>query len=208
MPPPTLSRTFVCEDAINEIIVIKAINIVFFIVSDGFDYLCRETADHGAGRNVFIDHRACCDNGTFTDGDTLKDGDISSDPHLVADFHRSGDHIGASVGVHYVIESGNHAVVPNKDIIANSDSALILEFASGIDEHPFADSDVLSAVGIEWREKPETLMDFSARQLRHQGYDLIVGVIGIVNLHGYADGLLTQFVHFGMDRASAGNNLA
>ena len=178
------------------------------MVSDGFDYLCRETADHGAGRDVFIDHRTCRNDSPFTNGYALKDGDIGSDPHLVAYLHRSGNHIGASVGVHYVIESGDHAVVPHEYIIANGDSALILKFATGIDEHPFAYTDVFPTVGIEWREEPETLMDFGARQLLHQGYDFVMVMIGVVYLHRDAYCLLTQLVHFDMDGASAGNNLA
>ena len=178
------------------------------MVSDGFDYLCRETADHGAGRDVFIDHRTCRDDSPFANGYALKDGDISSDPHLVADLHRSGYHIGTSVGIHYVIESGNHAVVPDKDIITDGDTALVLEFATRIDENTFAYTDVFPTVGIEWGEQPETLMDFSARQLRHQGHDFVMVMIGVVYLHGYADCLLTQLVHFGMDGTSAGNYLA
>ena len=177
------------------------------MTSDVFDYLCGEAADDGAGRDVFIDHRTGRDDCALADGDALKDSDVSSDPYLIADFHRGGHHIGASVRVHYVVEGGYHAVMADEHVIANGDSALVLKFAAGIDEHPFADADVLAAVSIKRREKPETLMDFTAGQLRHQGDDFGMVMIGVVNLHGDSDSLLTELVHLGMDGTSAGDNL-
>ena len=122
------------------------------MLSNGFDYLCRKSANHGAGWNVFVDHRTCRYDSTFTYGYTLKDGNVGTDPHFVANLHGSGNHIGATVGIHYMVECGYHAVVTHQHIIAYGDSALILEFATGIDENTFADSDILSTVGIEWGE--------------------------------------------------------
>ncbi len=50
----------------------------------------------------------------------------------------------------------------NKNIIINENTSLILEFTSLIDELPFADMYVISAICIERGKESETVMYLSA----------------------------------------------
>ena len=58
-------------------------------------------------------------------------------------------------GFQVVVQSRENYVVADKGTISDSDSALVLEFASHIDEYIFADGDIFSAVCVEWRKHAE-----------------------------------------------------
>ena len=69
-----------------------------------------------------------------------------AEPHLVADFDRLGYHAAAFIWIGVVVERRNDRLRANQHIVADCDPALILELASGVDEHAFADLRVLAAV--------------------------------------------------------------
>ncbi len=85
--------------------------------------------------------------------------------------------------------------MPDQAVVANRDPTLILEFASGIDEDPLAQSDVLPEVRVERREDHDRFMHRFAGQLSQQLLNSGRLVIPTVQFPGDAQGILAGLMH-------------
>ena len=72
-----------------------------------------------------------------SDRHARQDGDVGSDPDVAADDDRRRVQVGSAAGVEIVVEGGQHGVVSDEAVVADDDSALVLELASRVDEDPF-----------------------------------------------------------------------
>ena len=63
--------------------------------------------------------------------------------------------------VKVVVERCQHDIMPDECSFVDGDAALILELAAHVDEDPFANDGVLSAVGMERREHAYRLGNFA-----------------------------------------------
>lgn len=54
-----------------------------------------------------------------------------------------------------MIQSGQYHIVADQSAVVNCNAALILKFTAHVDENPFADRNVFSAVGIKGGKRPK-----------------------------------------------------
>ena len=104
-----------------------------------------------------------------------------------------------------MVERRNDCLRTDQHIVADFDSALILELASGVDEHALADLRVLAAVRVEGREKTERLVNLARRQPRHERTHFLGRMIRAVQFGRNLQRLLLQGVKCLMKRTPCGN---
>ena len=66
-----------------------------------------------------------------------------------------------------VVECGEYGIVTDQSTVIDCDSALILKSAAGVNEHVFPELNILSAVGIEWREETKGRINRASGQAFH-----------------------------------------
>ena len=74
-------------------------------------------------------------------------------PYVSSQHDGGGVHDSAVSGIEVMVERGKHHVVPDQATVAQRDTSVVLEMATGVDEHVFANGDVFPEIRIEWRER-------------------------------------------------------
>ena len=135
------------------------------LFSDSFDDFCRHSGDDRPRWDILCDNRSSADNRTIANGYAGADCHPCAQPYLVADDDWLCEHPAALVGIGIVVERRNDRLRAYQHIVADGDAALILELATGVDEHALADLRVLATIRMERREHREGLVDFARSQL-------------------------------------------
>lgn len=112
--------------------------------------------------DVFGHYGSRCDYGIVTNCDTLEYGGVSANPYVAPEPYGLMVQILSLFRIKVVIERRHHHAVAYQTAIADIDAALVLELATGVDEHIAVHMDVLAKIGVERREHPERLMHLFA----------------------------------------------
>ena len=107
-----------------------------------------------------------------------------------------------------MVDGSQHDIVTNECAIVNGDSALVLELAAHVDEHPLTNNGVLTTVSMKRREHPNRLRHLSSPQLFQQIMQLLWSMILAVNLSRYLQCLLRQPMKHHVDIAAADDRLS
>jgi hypothetical protein len=106
------------------------------------------------------------------------------------------------------IQTLRYRVVSDESVVAQDDATLILKPASGVDEDPSAQGDVLSEVRGERREHSDGIVHRFACQLGQQLPNPVWIVVFAVELGGDPQGFLADLVHHAVQGGVAGDGLA
>ena len=107
-----------------------------------------------------------------------------------------------------MVEGSQHHIVADKCPIPDENAALVLKLAPHVDKDIFANVDILSAVGVKGREKPEALIHRPAGQFGKQRPQLSRLMVAPIDLRGNPQSLLADAVHELVGLASAVHRLA
>ena len=115
--------------------------------------LSRHAADNGIRLDIFRHYSAGSNNSIVSDGHTGQNRYIRTQPDSLSDMDWSREKVIPLLRLRVVVECGEYGIVADQSTVIDFDSALILEFAAGVNEHMFSELNILSAVGIEGREE-------------------------------------------------------
>ena len=110
--------------------------------------------------------------------------------------------------VKVVVDGCQHDVVTYESALVDSDTTLVLELTTHVDEDPFANDGVLAAVGMERRKHAYRLGYLTPPKLFQQIVQLLWSMILAVNLCCYLQCLLRQLMEHHVDITTANDGFA
>ena len=120
-------------------------------------------------------------------------------PYVSSQHDGGGVHDSAVSGIEVMVERGKHHVVPDQATVAQRDTSVVLEMATGVDEHVFANGDVFPEIRIEWRERLECFVHGAADQARKQFTQFRLAMVSVVDFASDVPGLVAHLVHETVD---------
>lgn len=94
-----------------------------------------------------------------------------------------------------MIQSGQYHIVADQSAVVNCNAALILKFTAYVDENPFADRNVFSAVGIKRRKKAESFIHLLSDDAGKDFPYLFRRMVAAIQLRRELQSLLSQLMH-------------
>ncbi len=152
-----------------------------------------DSRDDSVRFNIPVDDSPGRDNGIVSYAYARQYDHSRSKPYIFADDYGRGIIALTFIRHKAMVDGGKYYHVPYQGAISNSDTALILKTAAGVDEDIFPYGDILSKVGIERRKHCKRWVNGFSRQSGHQVPYLIRGMVRGVQFGRYPHGFLTAF---------------
>ena len=172
------------------------------------DELGGDAADDGPRGDILGHHGTGSHDGALADGHAWQDGDIGAEPHLVLNVDGPELHVATTIGVLSVVDGAERGVVTDQAVVADVDTALVLELAAGIDKRAVAHHRVFPEVGVERREHADALGHLKAPQLGEQMADFLRLMVLVVQSDGDLLGFAARPVHEQVSLGTGDNRLA
>lgn len=165
---------------------------------DASDEAGRRPGHDAVRRHVPCDHGPGGHDGIVPDGDAGQHDGAGAYPDVPADDDGGRAAARAFFRRKTVVDGGQHDPVPDQAAVAESDAALVLEAAAGVDEDVFPDGDVFPEVAVKGREEGKRAVNRLSRQSRHEVAYLFRRMVGPVQFrrdtHGVVAALQQQIM--------------
>ena len=145
------------------------------------NYFGRYTAEYCIGLYVFGHYCTSSHYGSITNSYACKHGGIGSNPDILANVDGSIAHALTLGWGKVVVESGQHDIVADESALVKGDAALILKLAAHVDEYPFTNDGVFTAVCMERREHAYRLRNLTFPKLLQESVKFLAVVVIVIN---------------------------
>ena len=117
-----------------------------------FNHFGRYTPNYRIGFYILRHHSTCSYYGSISDSHSSQHRSIGSNPDILANMDGSIRHTLTLSWVKVVVDGCQHDIVSDECALVDGDAALILELTAHVDEDPFTNDGVLTAVGMKRRK--------------------------------------------------------
>ena len=132
-----------------------------------------DSRDDRFSGHVLGDDGPRCHYRASANSDARKNSNVGPDPYILLNDNGRRMKDAALGRIFVVVERREHGVVADERVVTDPHAALILETATGVHENVFAQMQVPSKVGDEWRHRRNARVDLLAGYRSEQPTDLV-----------------------------------